>query len=105
MATLRAVIFDQDGVLADTERDGHRMAFNRTFQEFELDIEWDVETYGGLLKVGGGKERMRQRIMHKFNYFVETYDEIACVGCGRCLRNCPACMDITKVIKQINNLK
>ena len=52
-----------------------------------------------------GKERMRQRIMHKFNYFVETYDEIACVGCGRCLRNCPACMDITKVIEQINNLK
>lgn len=59
---LKAVIFDQDGVLADTERDGHRVAFNRTFQEFNLDIEWDVEIYGELLKVGGGKERMRHYI-------------------------------------------
>jgi HAD superfamily hydrolase (TIGR01509 family) len=65
MAGLKAVIFDQDGVLADTERDGHRVAFNRTFQEFDLDIEWDVETYGGLLKVGGGKERMRHYITRK----------------------------------------
>jgi HAD superfamily hydrolase (TIGR01509 family) len=65
MTVLRAVIFDQDGVLADTERDGHRIAFNRTFQEFDLDIEWDVETYGGLLKVGGGKERMRHYIIHE----------------------------------------
>ncbi len=59
MAELKAVIFDQDGVIADTERDGHRVAFNRAFKEFELDIGWDIETYGELLKVGGGKERMR----------------------------------------------
>ena len=59
MAELEAVIFDQDGVIADTERDGHRVAFNRTFKEFNLNIEWGVNTYGELLKVGGGKERMR----------------------------------------------
>lgn len=59
MAELNAVIFDQDGVIADTERDGHRVAFNRAFKEFKLNIEWDVKTYGGLLKIGGGKERMR----------------------------------------------
>ncbi len=59
MAELKAVIFDQDGVLADTERDGHRVAFNRAFKEFDLDIEWDENYYGSLLKVGGGKERMK----------------------------------------------
>jgi len=59
MAELEAVIFDQDGVIADTEKDGHRVAFNRAFQEFNLDIKWDVKTYGGLLRIGGGKERMR----------------------------------------------
>jgi HAD superfamily hydrolase (TIGR01509 family) len=65
MAMLKAVIFDQDGVLADTERDGHRVAFNRTFQEFNLDIAWNVETYGELLKIGGGKERMRHYIIRE----------------------------------------
>ncbi len=59
MAELKAVIFDQDGVIADTERDGHRVAFNRAFKEFNLNIEWDVKPYGQLLEVGGGKERMR----------------------------------------------
>jgi hypothetical protein len=62
-ARLEAVLFDCDGVLADTERDGHRVSFNRAFKEFGLkvgdkDMEWDVETYGKLLEIGGGKERM-----------------------------------------------
>jgi len=47
-----------DGVLADTERDGHRLAFNQVFKEYGLDTEWDVDRYGVLLEVGGGKERM-----------------------------------------------
>lgn len=47
-----------DGVLADTERDGHRLAFNQAFEENDLNTFWDVERYGKLLEVGGGKERM-----------------------------------------------
>jgi len=52
-----------------------------------------------------GRERMRQRIMHKFNYFVKNYGQFACVGCGRCLRNCPVSTDIIKVIEAINSAK
>ncbi len=61
---LEALIFDVDGTLADTERDGHRLAFNAAFREFGLDWEWDVATYGQLLAVTGGKERMK--------HFVDT---------------------------------
>lgn len=42
----------------DTEKDGHRISFNQTFQERELGVTWDVDLYGELLKIGGGKERM-----------------------------------------------
>ncbi|MBA2658704.1 MAG: HAD family hydrolase [Nitrosospira sp.] len=56
---LRAVLFDVDGTLADTERDGHRLAFNAAFEKLSLDWEWDVELYGELLAVTGGKERIR----------------------------------------------
>ena len=56
---LQAVIFDVDGTLADTERDGHRVAFNAAFRAAGLDWEWDVPLYGQLLAVTGGKERMR----------------------------------------------
>jgi HAD superfamily hydrolase (TIGR01509 family) len=56
---LRALIFDVDGTLADTERDGHRVAFNRAFSEARLDWDWSVELYGELLSVAGGKERIR----------------------------------------------
>lgn len=59
MSTLKALLFDVDGTLADTERDGHRLAFNAAFREFGLDWEWDVALYGELLTVTGGKERMR----------------------------------------------
>lgn len=55
---LKALIFDCDGVLAETERDGHRVAFNRAFAQKGLDIEWDGALYKELLKIGGGKERM-----------------------------------------------
>lgn len=63
--TLQALIFDVDGTLADTERDGHRPAFNAAFREFGLDWDWDVGLYGKLLAVTGGKERMK--------HYVETY--------------------------------
>lgn len=59
MGELQALIFDVDGTLADTERDGHRVAFNRAFAEAGLDWDWTVELYGKLLTVTGGKERIR----------------------------------------------
>jgi HAD superfamily hydrolase (TIGR01509 family) len=62
---IKALIFDVDGTLADTERDGHRPAFNAAFQEFGLDWDWDVALYGKLLAVTGGKERMK--------YYVENF--------------------------------
>ncbi|CAN7273837.1 HAD-IA family hydrolase [Rhizobium sp. LjRoot30] len=55
---MQALIFDCDGVLVDTERDGHRVAFNRAFAELGIDCEWSVERYGELLLTAGGKERM-----------------------------------------------
>lgn len=62
---LKALIFDVDGTLADTERQGHRVAYNRAFREKGLDWRWDETLYGQLLKISGGKERLR--------YFIETF--------------------------------
>jgi sulfhydrogenase subunit beta (sulfur reductase) len=45
-----------------------------------------------------GKERLRQRVMHKFNYFKTNNGQIACVGCGRCIKECPVNMDIRQII-------
>ncbi len=46
-----------------------------------------------------GKERMRQRIMHKFNHFVKNHGENFCVGCGRCVQECPVNLDIRKILE------
>jgi len=62
---LKALLFDVDGTLADTERDGHRIAFNRAFDEAGLDWNWDSSLYGELLTVSGGKERLK--------YFIERF--------------------------------
>lgn len=59
MNTLKALIFDVDGTLADTERDGHRVAFNRAFADAGLGWHWDEPLYGELLAITGGKERIR----------------------------------------------
>ena len=56
---MKALIFDCDGVLVDTERDGHRVAFNRAFEAMGLPHRWSVEEYAGLLAIAGGKERLR----------------------------------------------
>jgi HAD superfamily hydrolase (TIGR01509 family) len=56
---LEAIIFDCDGVLVDTEKDGHRVAFNKAFEEFRIPASWNVETYRELVRVAGGKERMK----------------------------------------------
>jgi HAD superfamily hydrolase (TIGR01509 family) len=63
--SLKALIFDVDGTLADTERNGHRVAYNNAFAELGIPWNWDEATYGELLTVSGGKERMK--------YFVEKY--------------------------------
>ena len=62
--TIKAIIFDVDGTLADTE-DGHRKSFNKAFAECGLDWNWDVALYDKLLKVTGGKERIK--------YFVSDF--------------------------------
>lgn len=56
---MKALIFDCDGVLVDTERDAHRVGFNMAFAEFGIDAEWSVELYARLVLVAGGKERMK----------------------------------------------
>ena len=53
-----ALLFDCDGVLVDTEAEGHRPAFNEAFKRKGLEHEWSLEQYGVLLETGGGKERM-----------------------------------------------
>ncbi len=71
MAELEALLFDVDGTLADTERDGHRVAFNRAFAEAGLGWNWTVDLYGELLQVTGGKERIRfflDRYLPDFRY-------------------------------------
>ncbi|RUP04988.1 MAG: HAD family hydrolase [Mycobacterium sp.] len=55
---LQAVIFDVDGTLADTERNGHRLAFNDAFAKHGLDIVWTPEVYGRLLAIAGGRRRI-----------------------------------------------
>ncbi|MBC7724253.1 MAG: HAD-IA family hydrolase [Burkholderiaceae bacterium] len=54
-----AVIFDCDGVLADTEQYGHLPAFNQTFRDFNVPVQWSVEDYAEKVRISGGKERMR----------------------------------------------
>jgi HAD superfamily hydrolase (TIGR01509 family) len=61
-----ALIFDCDGVLADTERYGHLPAFNQTFEEFGLPVHWSEEEYGRKLEIAGGKERMASLLTEDF---------------------------------------
>jgi HAD superfamily hydrolase (TIGR01509 family) len=70
MQNPKALIFDIDGTLSDTERDGHRIAFNKAFKEAGLNWHWDIDTYGKLLEVTGGKER----IHHFINKFQAAFD-------------------------------
>ena len=62
---LRGIIFDFDGTIAETERFGHRSAYNCAFSELGLEWNWSEEIYGDLLSVAGGKERLL--------YYLERY--------------------------------
>jgi len=71
---------------------------------------WDSCMFPGFTLEASGhnprisnRERMRQRVMHKFNYFVKNFGETACVGCGRCIQNCPVNIDIREIIEEIKN--
>jgi beta-phosphoglucomutase-like phosphatase (HAD superfamily) len=86
MSQLKAFLFDVDGTLADTERDGHRVAFNQAFAEAGLDWHWDVELYGELLQVTGGKERIQ--------FFIERYQPTF-----------PKPDDLTRFIAQLHQRK
>lgn len=65
MTELKALIFDVDGTLADTEKYGHRVAFNQAFAQAGLPWEWSVRLYQEILAIAGGKERIR--------YYIEKY--------------------------------
>jgi phosphoglycolate phosphatase-like HAD superfamily hydrolase len=55
MAEIKAVLFDQDGVIIDTERDGHRVSFNMTFKEFGYNFEWGVDEITSCFKSRAAK--------------------------------------------------
>ena len=63
---MTALIFDCDGVLADTERFGHLPAFNQTFADVGLPVQWSDSEYAERLKIGGGKERMASLLTAEF---------------------------------------
>jgi len=58
MQELKAIFFDMDGTIVDTEKDGHRVAFNQAFALSGIQAEWSLEEYHQLLQIAGGKERM-----------------------------------------------
>lgn len=74
MNNLRALLFDVDGTLAETERDGHRVAFNQAFRQLDLNWDWTVPLYGDLLKITGGKERIHYYLQHYRPQEVALFD-------------------------------
>ncbi|MGB3297078.1 MAG: HAD family hydrolase [Phormidesmis sp.] len=75
---LKALIFDVDGTLAETERDGHRPAFNQAFADNGLNWNWSEERYGDLLEVSGGKERIRAYVQQSEPFFTlpDGFDDL-----------------------------
>ena len=69
---MRALIFDCDGVIADTERDLHLPAFNRAFAEARLGLHWSDDEYAELLRIAGGKERMAAALPESDRDLVEA---------------------------------
>ena len=76
MNILKAVFWDVDGTIADTELCGHRVAFNLAFKDFDLDWQWNENKYLDLLKISGGYKR----IIHYRN---EINSEISDSQCSK----------------------
>ena len=74
MRKLKAVFWDVDGTLADTEIYGHRIAFNRIFKQINLDWYWDKSTYINLLKIQGGVNRIKHYKALKSRSFMKLAD-------------------------------
>lgn len=73
---------------------------------------WESCQSPGFTKIAGGHDprtskgaRLRQRWYHKFYYFPHQFGEIACVGCGRCVRSCPVNIDIREIIRDVQSLE
>lgn len=77
---LKALLFDVDGTLADTERDGHRVAFNMAFRDAGLDWNWTPQLYGELLAVTGGKERIAFYLEKYRPEVLRTKDLATCIS-------------------------
>lgn len=75
--TLQALLWDVDGTLAETERDGHRVAFNRAFEDLGLPWRWGVPHYGTLLRITGGRERLLHDMQHRADAPTTTDDREA----------------------------
>ena len=72
---LQALLFDCDGVLAETERDGHRVAYNQAMREMGITSEWSIEEYAELLLTAGGKERLKYYFnKHSSRFPQDTYN-------------------------------
>ncbi len=76
MRKLRAIIFDVDGTLADTERDGHLVACNEAFERMGIDIRWTWEEFKDLLKIPGNARRMRLALSTRTNLSEAEIDRI-----------------------------
>lgn len=65
MRQLKAILFDMDGTIVDTEKDGHRVAFNQAFTNYGINVQWGVSQYKDLLKISGGKERIKHFFLNE----------------------------------------
>jgi len=83
----RAVLFDVDGTLAETERDGHRVAFNQAFEALQVPWRWDEAAYGELLSVAGGRERLLHDMQHRSAAPVATGEREALAASLHRLKN------------------
>jgi HAD superfamily hydrolase (TIGR01509 family) len=87
MNALKAVLWDVDGTLAETERDGHRVAFNQAFEACGLPWRWDEARYGELLRITGGRERLMHDMNGRLDAPSVTTERVALAGAVHARKN------------------